>query len=219
MSGNGKKLKLWGEAAFLYTLITAAVALGAVLFSFLDGAGAGELLSAFTGYILVIGMLILMIVGIGLYQTYFPVLLGFGQTRKAIVRTFSLCTGTTALLLTALIGLLLELTDRDAMRGNMVVLTGAAGFLLLAAGIGPLIGAVMLRWFKAGIALLAILSMGGGIACGLSIGLHTEIPGFAEWSEPGTRCLYPVLLAAGIVLFLASGPLAHRLVRSAEARV
>lgn len=219
MSGNGKKLKLWGEAAFLYTLITAAVALGAILFSFLDGAGAGELLSAFTGYILVIGMLILMIVGTGLYQTYFPVLLGFGQTRKAIVRTFSLCTGTTALLLTALIGLLLELTDRDAMRGNMVVLTGAAGFLLLAAGIGPLIGAVMLRWFKAGLALLAILSMGGGIACGLSIGLHTEIPGFAEWFGPGTSCLYPVLLAAGIVLFLASGPLAYRLVRSAEARV
>ncbi len=233
MSRRLRKWKLWGGASLNYAAAVLGISLFASVLSLLEGESAKGALSKLSFVVLMGGMLILFIVGVSLFQTYFPVLLSMGATRKAIIRTFLLNLAATILILTVLTGLLWSLIPDDALYAGMVSadiappradfapLGCAAGILFLGAALGMTFGAVMIRWRKAGVIILALIYM---VASAL-FGIYIASGGMAYMPEgPAvlhagrtSACLW--IFAAGMAVYLASGVFALAVIRKAEARV
>lgn len=173
-------------------------------------------------YLLIMGAITVMISGITVFQTYFPVLVSMNVTRKGAAGGIVLVQGASSLVVLLLAAVIwsfaAKLSGEDI--GGMMALS--AGLFFMVAAVGILFGTVVIRWGKIGIFLMILIFMVVGAVAGVSVAtlgndrfLHMQK--FLLEDAAGNNFL-PVLLA-GALVYAASGVFAVFATRKAEVRV
>lgn len=115
-------------------------------------------------YLLVMGAVTVMIFGITIFQTYFPVLVSMNVTRKGAAGSIILAQSAASLVVLLLAAVIWSFAARSGGEdvGGMLALSAGIFFMVAAAGI--LFGTVVIRWGKIGIILtMLIFTVLGGI--------------------------------------------------------
>lgn len=173
-------------------------------------------------YLLIMGAFTVMIFGITIFQSYFPVLVSMNVTRKGAAGGIVLVQGASSLVVLFLAAVIwsfaAELSGEDI--GGMMALSAGLFFMVAAAGI--LFGTVVIRWGKIGIFLMIFIFMVVGAVVGVSVAMFgndrfLHMQKFLLEDVAGNNFL-PVLLA-GALVYAASGVFAVFATRKAEVRV
>lgn len=173
-------------------------------------------------YLLIMGAITVMISGITVFQTYFPVLVSMNVTRKGAAGGIVLAQAAASLVVLLLAAVIwsfaAKLSGEDI--GGMMALS--AGLFFMTAAFGILFGTVVIRWGKIGIFLTMLIFAAVGGIVGASVAtlgndrfLHLQK--FLLEDVIGNNYL-PVLLA-GALVYAASGAFAVFATRKAEVRV
>lgn len=173
-------------------------------------------------YLLIMGAITVMISGITVFQTYFPVLVSMNVTRKGAAGGIVLVQGVSSLVVLLLAAVIwsfaAKLSGEDI--GGMMALS--AGLFFMVAAVGILFGTVVIRWGKIGIFLMILIFMVVGAVVGVSVAMFGNdrflyMQKFLLEDAAGNNFL-PVLLA-GALVYAASGVFAVFATRKAEVRV
>ncbi len=173
-------------------------------------------------YLLIMGAFTVMIFGITIFQSYFPVLVSMNVTRKGAAGGIVLVQGASSLVVLLLAAVIwsfaAKLSGEDI--GGMMALS--AGLFFMVAAVGILFGTVVIRWGKIGIFLMILIFMVVGAVVGVSVAMFVNdrflyMQKFLLEDAAGNNFL-PVLLA-GALVYAASGVFAVFATRKAEVRV
>lgn len=225
MSRAGKYVKFWGKN----TLDNLGISLGAGLIMLLFvGVGytkfsdttvaetAGTLLSLYPYYMAMAGLFAVSMISISYYQTYFPILVSLNGTRKSVLL------GVQASLLGTIAGLLFlsaliwKLVPGDISRDGFRLLPLLAGALLMGTGVTEALGAVIARWGRIGMFLLAGVFLILGAGCGILCAVFGD---FSKGLQAINMLNAKFVLAAGGAGYLLSVGFVMAVTRKLEVRI
>lgn len=228
-SGLESSLNFWGKNCLESIGISLA---GAALLFLFFGMGRGiykagdgvEILALVPYYIFLAGGFCGLMLVVGYFQLYFPILISMNVTRKKIVGGILLCQIVMLAVLVGISGLIWRLIPGDISSGGLRILPMLIGILLLAAAFCIALGAVIVRWGKIGTVIFAALAALIGAAAGMSVAMLAgsdsdfwmEIVKLSGTAEGG---FVRIILAAGILFYAAAAIFSAVITRKVEARL
>lgn len=225
-----RTLSFWGRSCM--EGLGLSLAGGAILLVFMafgqgffeSGDNIAFLLSLSPYYLLVSGGFCVLAMTIGYFQVYFPVLLSMNAIRKHIaLGIFLFETGMIAALI-LLCALVWTVVPGDVSQSGMKILPLLCGLLLTGAAFGTILGAVIARWGKIGVLIfIGFMFVLGGIGGAFAALLcFTNVEFLLHFSQTAGNMEFRfiwIILAVGIILYAASGPISYLIAKKAEARI
>lgn len=231
-----RSLRYFGKNTLLWLGIAAAGAAIMLLFCGLSkveySGGAGEmieeLLGLYSWYLVTMGGIVILVLCINYFQTYFSVLLSMNATRKMIVAGILLSIAGLIFGILLLAALIWGLTPGEMSDTGIFLLPLLAGVYLIGSACFLVMGVALIRWGKLGwiifFALLFLLAVLAG-AVVVSLGDVTAAQPGGEailqfaWADGRAMTVFGVVIAAGVLLYLAAGAFVFAVTRNQEVRV
>lgn len=224
MNTTVRNIKFWGMLCLEYLGISAA---GAFVWLLFMGAGSGEffgtgnegilsLAELYPYYLMLIGTVVVIVMGINNFQVYFPVVLSMNATRKSIAGGIIGCTAGTVLGILFISAIIWGLLSGEVSSSGRKLVPLFAGALFIIAAIGLLFGVAAVRWGKVGIIVVSIMCALVGAGAGMAVALSDK--GIVEFLNSIADGEFKWIAAVGIVLYLAVGIFVAKAMRNLEVR-
>lgn len=189
------RLKFWIKEGLKNT----AIILGAcVLYTvLLDVQDAAEDLSGFFNigavYLLLFGSMFSMVLNTTAYQTYIPLSLGFGSTRKEVLLGLQCYRMIPTVILLPITVILFALSDASSFE-PWILFTAGLGLFLVFHGLGILMGVLFNRFGKTGLiafsVIICIIIIGFFIGVITALDIEITFPEGMPWIVLGTGALF-----------------------------
>lgn len=170
-------------------------------------------------YVFLIGDVVMAILGITWFQTYYSVIVSLSATRRETVTGIAAVEAATAVGIAGFMAVFWAVIPGGGKYLSMMPLF--TGIIFVVASFAMVLGVAVVRWKKLGVLLSVILYGSCGMAFGITIGMIDNDAGDI-WKLQvfdGTA-FWPVLLAgAGVLLYLLSCVFAVVAMRRSEVRV
>lgn len=207
------KVKYWGKH---YLENISIIFIVAILLMFFIATGAVEVSGGMSDLILEsLGLLpyylcfaasfSVLMVGVGYFQSYFPVLVSMNVTRKSVINGIMvclLCVILTVLLISAMIWYFIPINDTK-LNIQMLMLFG--GIQFIAASFSLLGGYVIARWKKIGTIVMVCMSLLVGGSVGASVSIFGDVGIVELFTDLVEKFQFTWVLVLGMVVYLIVG--------------
>lgn len=146
-----------------------------------------------------------LMVGVGYFQSYFPVLVSMNVTRKSVINGIMvclLCVIITILLISAVIWRFVPINGIEL---NMQVLMLFGGIQFLAASFSLFCGYVIARWKKIGTIVIICVSLLVGGSVGASVSIFGNVGMVELLMDLVQKFQFTWILVLGIVVYIMVG--------------
>lgn len=224
MNMTMRSIRFWGRLCLEYIGICAG---GAIVWLLFMGAGSGDffgtgnegilsLAELYPHYLLLIGAVVVLIMGINNFQVYFPIVLSMNATRKSIAWGIVGCMAGTVLGIVFISAIIWGLVPGDVSSSGWKLMPLFTGVLFIIAAFSLLFGVAAIRWGKVGVIVVMIMCALAGAGIGMAVALSDK--GILEFLDSIADGDFKLLAAAGIVLYLAAGIFVAKAIRNLEVR-
>lgn len=207
------KVKYWGKH---YLENISIIFIVAILLMFFIATGAVEVSGGMSDLILEsLGLLpyylcsaasfSVLMVGVGYFQSYFPVLVSMNVTRKSVINGIMvclLCVILTVLLISAMIWYFIPI---NATKLNIQMLMLFGGIQFIAASFSLLGGYVIARWKKIGTIVMVCMSLLVGGSVGASVSIFGDVGIVELFTDLVEKFQFTWVLVLGMVVYLIVG--------------
>lgn len=207
------KVKYWGKH---YLENISIIFIVAILLMFFIATGAVEVSGGMSDLILEsLGLLpyylcfaasfSVLMVGVGYFQSYFPVLVSMNVTRKSVINGIMvclLCVILTVLLISAMIWYFIPINDTK-LNIQMLMLFG--GIQFIAASFSLLGGYVIARWKKIGTIVMVCMGLLVGGSVGASVSIFGDVGIVELFTDLVEKFQFTWVLVLGMVVYLIVG--------------
>lgn len=219
-----KSLRFWGGILLKMLGNTFATAFIIIMILYMSNGNAASggietELSLFPYYLVIAGFFMIFVCGYNWFQTYFCMLISMNVTRKAAVYGILAVNLTYVLGINLLAAVLWKVFPGEISAGGLSLVHLFTGVFLISSSICTLMGVIMLRWGKIGVALTVLFMtlIGGAFGACVALPAGTVTSGMqqlvvhldAAWPAAGI----------GVLCFGMTGFAARILLRKIEARV
>ncbi|MDO4337832.1 MAG: hypothetical protein Q4C91_07060 [Eubacteriales bacterium] len=222
MNMTVRNIKFWGMlcletlglsigASFVWLLFMGAGSSGVFT---ADSAGWAGILSLYPYYLLIVGALIVLVMGISYIQAYLPVVLSMNATRKSIAGGIFGCLSGMVIGILLISAAFWRLIPGDISASGWKLMPMFTGIFFIIAAVGLLLGIAAVRWGKVGIIVATIMCALAGAGVGMSVALSDK--GLIEFVVSAADGDFRLLVVVGIALYLAVGAFAAKALQKLE---
>lgn len=207
------KLKFWGKQYLdnltiivgVAVLMLVFLAVGEIELSsgmdnlFLEG------IALFPYYLCFSASFAILLIGVGTFQTYFPVLVSMNVTRKSVVNGIMLCILAIMFTVLAVAALVWKFVPLKGMELNVQVLLLFGGVQLIFASLSLVCGYVVARWKKVGTIVMGAVGLIVGGSVGASVSIFGNMGFLHVIMDLIEKFQFTWVFVLGLVLYLMVG--------------
>ena len=146
-----------------------------------------------------------MLIGVGTFQTYFPVLVSMNVTRKSVVNGIMLCILAIMFTVLAVAALVWKFVPLKGMELNVQVLLLFGGVQLIFASLSLVCGYVVARWKKVGTIVMGAVGLIVGGSVGASVSIFGNMGFLHVIMDLIEKFQFTWVFVLGLVLYLMVG--------------